>query len=243
LFCKVIYRRRSKEEDDVKIRVVASIALGLALLAVAGLSVLRWLLPRPHPVTPLAVAAASGSAAELERELALHPADVEGGDGLTPLMWAARTGRADAIGELVRAGADPDLRDSALNGWTPLLHAVHKDQPGAVRALLAAGADPGRPAPNGLTPLMLASAQGEGEIVEALLAAGADPRAKQPGGETALTHAAVAADARCVKALLAKAPDLRLGDTWEDWLAPKVARLRGRSEVAALLTPREEAAR
>jgi ankyrin repeat protein len=82
---------------------------------------------------------------------------------------------------------------------------------------------------------MLAAAQGEGEIVEELLATGADPRVKQPGGETALTHAVVAADARCVKALLGRAPDLRLGDTWEDWLAPKVARLRGRTEVVALL--------
>jgi ankyrin repeat protein len=214
-------------------RVLAFLALGLAMLAAVGL----WILssrPRPKPSTPLAVAAASGSREELRRELALHPG-IQGSEGLGALIWASRTGRADSIAELVHAGVDPNQQDSGPNGWTPLVHAIHKNQLESVRALLSAGAEPDLASPKGLTPLMLAAAQGEGEIVEELLASGADPRLKQPGGETALTHAVVAADARCVKALLGRAPDLRLGDTWEDWLAPKVARLRGRTEVVALL--------
>jgi ankyrin repeat protein len=214
-------------------RVLAFLALGLAMLAAVGLWILSSL-PRPKPSAPLAVAAASGSREELKRELALHPG-IQGSEGLGALIWASRTGRADSIAELVRAGVDPNQQDSGPNGWTPLMHAIHKNQLESVRALLSAGAEPDLASPKGLTPLMLAAAQGEGAIVEELLASGADPRLKQPGGETALTHAVVAADARCVKALLGRAPDLRLGDTWEDWLAPKVARLRGRTEVVALL--------
>ncbi|MEA2602273.1 MAG: uncharacterized protein QOF89_3265 [Acidobacteriota bacterium] len=215
------------------IRVLAFIALGLALLAAGGLWVLSSL-PRARPRTPLEVTAARGSREELRRVLAVRPG-IRESEGLGALIWASRTGRADSIAELVRAGVDPNQQDSGPNGWTPLMHAIHKDQLGSVIALLSAGAEPDLASPKGLTPLMLAAAQGEGEIVEELLANGADPRLKQPGGETALTHAAVAADARCVKALLGRAPDLRLGDTWEDWLAPKVARLRGRTEVVALL--------
>jgi uncharacterized protein len=214
-------------------RILAFIALGLAMLAAGGLWILSSL-PRAHPRTPLEVTAASGSREELRRTLAIHPG-IQGSEGLGALIWASRSGRADSIAELVHAGVDPNQQDSGPNGWTPLMHAIHKNQLGSVIALLSAGADPDLASPNGLTPLMLAAAQGEGEIVEELLATGADPRVKQPGGETALTHAVVAADARCVKALLGRAPDLRLGDTWEDWLAPKVARLRGHTEVVALL--------
>jgi len=215
------------------IRVVAFLGLGLAMLGAVGLWLLT-VLPRARPRNPLAVAAAGGSPEELKRELALHPGGL-GDEGLGALIWASRRGRTGSIAELVHAGVSPNQQDSGPNGWPPLMHAVHKNQIGSVRALLSAGAEPDLANPDGLTPLMLAAAQGEGEIVEELLASGADPRLKQPGGQTALTYAVTEADARCVKALLGRAPDLRLGDTWRDWLAPKLARLRGRTEVIALL--------
>ena len=214
------------------IRAAAFLALGLAILGALGLWILTRL-PRARPQTPLAVAAASGSPAELRRQLAIHP-DLQG-EGLGALVWASRSGRTGAIEDLIYAGVDPNQQDSGPNGWPPLIHAVHKGQLGSVRALLSAGAEPDFANPKGLTPLMLASAQGEGEIVEELLASGADPRLKQPGGETALTYAVTEGDARCVRALLGRAPDLRLGTTWKDWLAPRFARLRGRREVLSLL--------
>jgi ankyrin repeat protein len=234
-------RQSHLEGDVVKYRILFSIVLALAVLAVGGLWTLS-LLPRARPEAPLEVAAAGGSPEELRRELRLSR-DVNGKDprGFTALDWAARTGRTEAVAELVRAGADPDLRDSGPNGWTPLLHAVHKNQLGSVRALIAAGADPAAAAPNGITPLMLAASQSEPEIVDELLAAGADPRARQPGGETVLTHAVIGGDARIVKALLDKAPDLRQGDTWEDWAGRFFARLRGRKDVIALLDRQEDA--
>jgi ankyrin repeat protein len=215
------------------IRVMAFLGLGVAMLAATGLRLLTSL-PRARPRTPLAVAAAQGSPEELRRQLAVHP-DLRRGESLDALIWASRSGRRGSIAEMVHAGVDPNQQDSGPSGWPPLMHAVHKNQLESVRALLSAGAEPDFANPGGLTPLMLAAAQGEGEIVEELLASGADPRLKQPGGESALTYAATAADSRCVKALLGRAPDLRLGNTWKDWLAPKIARLRGRMKVVALL--------
>lgn len=224
----------------MRYRILGSIALGLLVLAAAGVWVLQRVMPRARPETSLAAAAANGTSEELRRELKLHAPDDPDDHGFTALVWAARSGQAEAIGELARAGADPDRQDGGPNGWTPLLHAVHKNQRGSVRALIAAGADVDRPAPNGITPLMLAASQAEEEIVEELLASGADPHARQPGGETVLTHAVIGGDARIVRALLNRAPDLRMGDTWEDRAARLFARARGRSEVLAAIHPKED---
>ncbi|HEY7215571.1 MAG TPA: ankyrin repeat domain-containing protein [Thermoanaerobaculia bacterium] len=181
------------------VSLLSAVVLVLVILFVLSLTTL---LPRARPESALAKAAVAGSP------------NAKDPHGFTILDWAARTGRADAIAELVRAGADPDLRDSGPNGWTPLHHAVHKDQLGAVRALLAAGADVNGRADNGLTPLMLASAQGETAIVEELLRAGANPRLRlhDPIRWSALEEAVANGHSEVVDALLRKDPELRLGD-------------------------------
>jgi ankyrin repeat protein len=222
----------------VKIRILASIALALAVLAAAALWTLTTVLPRVRPKTPLEKAAVSGSPEELRREVRIMGGvNAMDGHGFTPLDWAARTGQTEMIQELVREGADPDLPDDGPNGWVPLHHAVHKGQLGAVRALLAAGAhvDAGATRSNGITPLMLACSQGEPEIVDALLAAGADPHVTQRGEETALTYAMTTGNRRVIQALLQKAPDLRLTDSWEGGLARILARMRGQSDILARL--------
>ncbi|MFL6195845.1 MAG: ankyrin repeat domain-containing protein [Thermoanaerobaculia bacterium] len=222
----------------MKIRILALIALTLLVLAAAGLWTLS-LMPRARPATPLARAAASGSPEELRRELEAHPPVDAKNDGFTALDWAARSGRTQVIDELVRAGADPDLRDSGPNGWTPLLHAVHKGQLEAVRALVAAGADVNLPSPKGTTPLALAAGQGEPEIVEELLAAGADPTVRNGSGWTVLQQAVGNGDPRVVQALLRKDPGLRLGHGPRDWLARTFARLGGHGDTLRLLDRRE----
>jgi hypothetical protein len=213
------------------IRVVLWSALALAVLAAAGLWTLTSLLPRPRPQGPVEKAVAGGSVAELRRALAVHPVDAEDSHGFTALDWAARTGRVEAIRELIRAGANPDGRDHGPNGWTPLLHAVHKGQLGSVRVLLAAGADSNGRSDNGLTPLMLAAAQGEPEIVEELLKTGADPRLHGPVRWTALEQAVANGHPEVVDALLQKDPALRLGNGPRAWVIRGLARVQGHSDV------------
>jgi uncharacterized protein len=213
-------------------RILVPIAMGLAVLVAAGFWTLTTLLPRARPTTPLATAAAEESTDRLLQELRrLGDPNVKDPQGFTPLDWAARNGRADAIAGLVRAGADPDLRDSGPNGWTPLLHAVHKNQPGAVRALLAAGASADGRGENGVTPLMLAAAQGEPEIVAELLAAGADPRLQGPRGWTALERGAANGHSEVIDALLRNDPRLHLGPGPRVWMIRALALVRGRSEL------------
>jgi hypothetical protein len=55
---------------------------------------------------------------KLEGQRRRHGIDFRNPLNETPLMVAARTGRFDLVGELLEAGADPELRDSA--GRTPL---------------------------------------------------------------------------------------------------------------------------
>lgn len=199
-------------------RIWGSIALGVILLAAAA-GIWAVLQGPGEPEPPRAAAETPG---------------------FPPLVMAARAGEVEAIGELIRAGADPNLLDSGPNGWTPLLHAVHKNQPGAVRALIAAGADVNRPAPYGLTPLSLAATQGEAEIVEELLAAGADPRSPGSHGWTVLQQAVGSGNPRVVEALLRKDPELRLGHGPRDWAVRGIARLQGDSDILARLDRQED---
>jgi len=201
----------------VKIRILASAAL--ALFVAVGL----WLLSSPPRERSESAPRLRGGVNGLDAR------------GFSALDWAARNGRTDAIRELVREGADPNLRDDGPNRWPPLLHAVHKGQLASVRSLVTAGADVNGDNPRGLTPLMLACAQGEAEIVDELLADGADPRRSQLGGETALMYAMTEGDRRVIGSLLRKAPDLRLGDSWKESFARFLARLRGQSDVLARL--------
>jgi hypothetical protein len=191
----------------VKARILASLATTLVVLVLGALAlgVARRVPPdRPHSRYP---------------------------DWTTPLIRAAREGRADAVTTLTATGTDPNRYDTGPNGWTPLLHAVHTRQPETVRALIAAGADVNKPAPNGITPLAMAANQGEAEIVDVLLAAGADPGAVSSHGWTALQEAVARGDQRIVQALLRRDPDLELGSGWRAWSVRGMAWVQGKGEV------------
>src|SRR5580700_11350939 len=101
-------------------RVMLLLGMATALLATAACA--------NGPSLPLAIVAARNAADTLRRLLAESAVPDERDDqGLTALMWAARSGAVDAMTVLLDAGADPNARDRS-NGWTPLLHAVHKRQ-------------------------------------------------------------------------------------------------------------------
>jgi ankyrin repeat protein len=220
-------------------RFMLLVGLGTSLIAAAACG--------GEPTLPLAIAAAR-NAADIVRTLLLERHDPNQRDdhGLTPLMWAARTGAVDAMNALLDGGADPTTRDVA-NGWTPLLHAIHKGQTEAVRLLLDRGVDPNRPA-RMLTPLAMAAADPDPAIVQLLLAHGADPNARGVGGSTALS-VAVSGGAltdidrplfggchpATVRALLAHDPTLRLPDTIAAREALWWAKFHGCAEVLAMV--------
>lgn len=96
-------------------------------------------------------AAAEGGAVAVLRRLAEAGAPVTqaDADGETPLMRAARRGRAEAVAALLEAGAGGDRVDDAdASGRTALAHAaeaaVFSDTSHCARLLVEAGADPAR---------------------------------------------------------------------------------------------------
>jgi len=140
---------------------------------------------RPESQSPLVRAAVLGQADEVARLLAsgADPRE-QTSRGFTALGLAAREGRIEVIEQLVKAGADPNIRDTNENEWTPLLNAVHRHKRRAVATLLRLGADPD--IGGGRTPLIMAAGYGDTETVRLLLDGGADPSRGVKPGENAL---------------------------------------------------------
>lgn len=147
------------------------------------------------PRTPLAEAAVRNDVATLRRLIREgHEVD-DAGDAWTPLIWAARSGSAEAIDALVRAGADVNLPGPTDDGWnaTPLQHAILARQPAAAERLLDLGADPNRGAgPGSAAPLLLAAGDTDPAIVQLLIAHSADPDVQDERGATPLARAVAA---------------------------------------------------
>ena len=107
----------------------------------------------------------------------------------TPLHWAAATGNAAVVKELLVAGAKVNLvakGDTSMSG-TPLQVAATKGHQDVVKLLLAAGAKvnlvaKGHPSMSG-TPLQVAATKGHQDVVKLLLAAGADVNPKYTGSK------------------------------------------------------------
>ncbi|SNX88388.1 hypothetical protein SAMN06272735_8834 [Streptomyces sp. TLI_55] len=75
------------------------------------------------------------------------PVDVCDAAGNTLLMLAAYHGHADTVRALLRAGADPDLRNT--RDQSPLAGALFKGADDVVKVLRRAGADPDSGTPTG----------------------------------------------------------------------------------------------
>src|SRR5579864_5113292 len=61
-------------------------------------------------------------------------------DGSTPLLWAANLNDQDLVVRLLKAGAEPKVRNQL--GSTPLAEAAFNANTEMIKALLDAGADP-----------------------------------------------------------------------------------------------------
>lgn len=124
--------------------------------------------------SPLTVALEGGAAA-MARELlrrGADPREVSDG-GETPLLYAAYF-CPQLVGPLLRAGADPNARDS--EGIGPLHAALSEGHFQVIEPLLNAGADPRAVAWKGMTPLWLAEENRLTRAAELLRAHGANHR-------------------------------------------------------------------
>jgi ankyrin repeat protein len=128
--------------------------------------------------------------------------NLKGPDGATPLMYAVLYGDADAVRQLLEAGADPSARNES--GATALIWAV--DDLDKTRLLLKAGADANARSADGRTPLLSATGRvGSADVVKLLLEHKADPSAtahSYRGPTTPLRQAADVGDAAVVQLLL-----------------------------------------
>jgi cytohesin len=130
--------------------------------------------------------------------------------GVSPMAVAAKHANPDILGQLMKAGADPNDKINYVNAdETPLMHAARAGNVEAVRMLLLAGAQVNaRESWNGQCPLHWAAAEGHGQVVEALIEGGADIRQRSMAGTTPLLFAVRKGDTRSVNALLAAGADV-----------------------------------
>lgn len=105
------------------------------------------------------------------------------------LLAAAGSGETAKVGQLLAAGADPNVRRQA--GLTPLISAALGGRADIVKLLVDKGADVNAKSDSGMTPLMVAAAQGHEEVAELLLGKGADPNIRDASGLTAFKMAAM----------------------------------------------------
>lgn len=126
------------------------------------------------------------------------------------LVMAALGGDNTRVGELLAAGADPDIADG--NGWTALVGAARCGHDAIVDLLLQAGADVDRADVKDETPLMRAASGGHAAIAGWLLAAGASINRADTRGRTALMRAVDNRRAEMVVLLLAAGADVDRAD-------------------------------
>jgi ankyrin repeat protein len=160
----------------------------------------------------IAAAIKSGQRAAALEMIAKKSADVNAAeaDGSTALLWAANLNDADLGARLLRAGADPKVRNQL--GSSPLAEAAFHANTGMIQALLDAGADPNAAGPDGQTALMLVARTASAAAAKLLLDKGANPNAQEAQHQqTALMWAAASSQGSMVRQLLAGGalPDTR----------------------------------
>lgn len=140
-----------------------------------------------HPrLEDLVDALLEGDVARVGALLDEVPSDAVDEDGVAPILYPARLGRADLLERLIAWGADVDHRPPE-GGDSPLSAAVTGGHVECTRLLLEAGANVDLPNDRGRTPLLeLCERGGSLECLKLLLQHGADPNHRDEEGETAL---------------------------------------------------------
>jgi uncharacterized protein len=144
-------------------------------------------------------------------------------DGTTALHWAVYWNDVEAAKLLLRAGANPGVKNRF--GASPLSEAVTTGNAELVAALLEAGADAtALTTQDGETVLMTAARAGNPNIVRMLIDRGADVNARERyKGQTALMWAAAERHPAAVKLLLERGADWRVRSVDRETKAPKLS--------------------
>jgi ankyrin repeat protein len=163
-----------------------------------------------YGVTPLGLASKNGNVSIIRQlmQAGSNPNDplhaVNSGE--TPLMLAARSGRAAAVTALLDGEAAVDAKE-AWNGQSALMWAAAEGNVSVVRALIDHGGDIHEQSNSGTTPLLFAARKGSLGAVEALIQAGAEVNAERPDGATALLVAIINGHENLVDFLLSAGAD------------------------------------
>jgi len=125
------------------------------------------------------------------------------GNGMTPLMVAAKEGKSEILWALLESGADVNLLNNDEN--SALWFACFNGNPGVIKMLIEYGAKLDSQNVNGATCLIYAASAGKFEVVKTLIDAGAEIKATTFDGFTALDSAASLAVLRFLKPLYSSA--------------------------------------
>jgi ankyrin repeat protein len=139
----------------------------------------------------------------------------------TPLLVAASNDDAARVKQLLRGGANPNVRNELKT--TPLLEAAFHSNTEIIKALLDAGADPNVAGADGQTPLMLVARGTNVAAAKMLLAKDADPKARESQRQqTALMWAAANSQGPMTRLLVEVGVDLD-AKTATDLMTPLVS--------------------
>ncbi|CEJ87492.1 hypothetical protein VHEMI04432 [[Torrubiella] hemipterigena] len=163
--------------------------------------------------------------------------DLRDRNGRTALHWAAQSGYADMVADLVERGRA--TIDATVFGWTAMLLASRTWEPFIVSYLIGHGASIAASDFHGRTALHWSCIHGDKALVKELLDYGADINARDYSGQTAL-HWAVACNwAPIVKMLLRRYAET--GMQADDGTTPlHVGAYTGQLDVVTLLVREQE---
>ena len=122
--------------------------------------------------TPLTVASAAGNQAIITMLVKAGANIKEETYGLTPLMFAVASRKADVVKQLIELGAPVD-QISSLSGQTALLSAIYAGSAEMVQTLIDLKANVNFRTKDGDTPLKAAAKGDQTDLIEILKAAGA----------------------------------------------------------------------
>lgn len=134
------------------------------------------------------------------------------GRSVTPLMWAAKHGRAGVVGLLAQRGAE--VHAATEQGWTALHYAAQRGHADVVSCLLSHGARAIARDRDGKTPVMIAGGKGHMDVVRLLLQrmGGYGLEDGDGQGRTVLHHAAAGGHEEMTSLLLGSGAEANCRD-------------------------------